>query len=130
MRTQLLCTFAEKSECKTVISKIFEQYKIVDRKFFVFEDCNDKTLFITYNVFIDLGENLQRFPMTISIHRKKQTNTLYTLNALNRIIMEENNGVLDKNFKLNWDIYKNCLILTSDMGYRIIDLRLVDIVNL
>jgi hypothetical protein len=85
-------------------------------------------LLITYNVFID-GQSRARLPMTISIHRKKQTNTLYTLNALNKIVMEENAGVLDKNFQIDWEIYKNCLIITSDDGYRIIDLQLIDIIK-
>ena len=129
MRTQLLCTFSEKHQCKPLLKRILECYELSDGKFFIFEDCkNEGSLMVTYNVILD-GSALSKFPTTISIHRKKQTNTLYTLNAMNRIIMEENGGVLDKNFQLDWEIYRNCLIITSDSGYKIIDLRLVDIIK-
>lgn len=128
MKTQLLCTFSEKSECSPLIERILNCYILSDGKFFIFEDCkNPSVLMITYNVIV--GNGLEKFPATILIHRKKQTNTLYTLNAMNKIIMEENNGKLDKNFQLDWEIYRNCLIITSDSGYRIIDLRLVDILR-
>jgi hypothetical protein len=129
MRTQLLCTFSEKSECSSLLEQILDCYKLSDGKFFVFEDCkNPLVLMVTYNVLIVDG-GLSKFPATISIHRKKQTNTLYTLNAMNKIIMEENGGVLDKSFQLDWEIYRNCLIITSESGYRIIDLRLIDIIR-
>lgn len=129
MRRQLLCTFSERIECSPLIQRLLECYTVSDGKFFVFEDCkNPSVLMVTYNVLVsDTG--LVKFPETISIHRKKQTNTLYTLNAMNKIIMEENGGVMDKSFQLDWEIYKNCLIITSESGYRIIDLRLIDIIR-
>lgn len=111
------------------MERVLDHYTLSDGKFFVFEDCkNPMVLMITYNVVITDGR-LNKFPATISIHRKKQTNTLYTLNAMNTIIMEENNGKLDKSFQLDWEIYRNCLIITSDSGYKIIDLRLIDVVK-
>jgi hypothetical protein len=129
MRTQLLCTFSEKIECKALLNRILDCYELSDGKFFIFEDCKLPTsLMVTYNVILN-GTTLNKFPTTITIHRKKQTNTLYTLNAMNRIIMEENNGLLDKSFQLDWEIYRNCLIITSDSGYKIIDLHLIDIIR-
>ncbi len=66
---------------------------------------------------------------TISVHRKKKTGTIYTLNAMNKIIEEENSGRLDRNFNLNWEMYKNCLIITSPNGYRVIEIQLIEIFN-
>ncbi len=66
---------------------------------------------------------------TISVHRKKKTVTIYTLNAMNKIIEEENSGRLDRNFNLNWEMYKNCLIITSPNGYRVIEIQLIEIFN-
>ena len=37
---------------------------------------------------------------------------MYTVNALNEIIVEQNNGVLDKRFQLYWPRYENSFILT------------------
>ena len=60
----------------------------------------------------------------ILIHRKKDTNTLYTVNALNEIIKAVNNGILDKTFIISWENYKNSLLLTNNDGYRRIVLEL------
>jgi hypothetical protein len=75
-------------------------------------------LYCTYNA--DAGT--QRGQNTISIHRKKETNTLYTVNALNEIIRAVNNGVLDRTYQLDWSMYQNSFILTDASSYRVIDL--------
>jgi hypothetical protein len=96
--------------------------------FFVFENANNTVeIILTYNIKIKDQNN--KFPFTVSIHRKKETNTLYTLNAMNCIIKEENNGVLDKNFILEWELYKNSLIITTETGYKIINLNLMDVIK-
>ena len=35
--------------------------------------------------------------------------------------MIHNNGLLDKNFEVDWENYRNCLILTGDDGLKRID---------
>jgi hypothetical protein len=65
----------------------------------------------------------------MAIHRKKETNTLYTINALNEAIREDNGGVLDKSFSLDWTKYQNSLLLTNDSGLNIIKTKLYQIVN-
>lgn len=52
-------------------------------------------------------------PFTLRVHRKKNTNTLYTINALNETIKKENNGVLDKKYKLNWENYSDSFLLVK-----------------
>ena len=66
---------------------------------------------------------------TIALHRKKQTNTLYTINSLNEIIREKNNGVLDKTFPVPWEEYQNQLLLVNDEGLNKIHTRIYTIVN-
>jgi len=75
-------------------------------------------LYCTYNALA----TSRRGQNTISIHRKKETNTLYTVNALNEVIKSVNNGVLDKTYQLDWMKYRNSFILTDDAGYRVINL--------
>ena len=58
------------------------------------------------------------------LHIKKDTNSLYTVNALNEIIKIVNNGVLDKSYVVDWNNYKNSLLLTNQDGYRRIVLEL------
>lgn len=119
MKTQLLCTFAHRSDINIVSEYIQHNYEIPERRIFVFSNAEvSDNLYCTYNA----NETARRGQNTISIHRKKETNTLYTVNALNEVIRTVNNGVLDKSFQLDWSIYQNSFILTDDTGYRVIDL--------
>lgn len=54
---------------------------------------------------------------TILVHRKSETNTIYTINALNRMIAETNNGKIDENFDVEWSYYKNKLLTTNGRSY-------------
>ena len=123
---QLLCTFSNSSQYTTTLSEIPKQYNLIDNKIFIFANENNlRELYLTFNV--EKNNQNNRYKGTISVHRKKQTNTLYTLNAMNRLIEDENNGVYDKSFQLNWELYKNSIILTNDIGVKIIPLKLFSI---
>jgi hypothetical protein len=123
---QLLCTFSNSIQYTDALKEIPRQYKLIDNKIFIFANENNlRELYLTFNV--EKNDLNNRFKGTISIHRKKQTNTLYTLNAMNKLIADENNGVYDKNFQLSWELYKNSIILTNDVGVKIISLKLFSI---
>lgn len=126
IQKQLLCTFANSLNYIDVLKEIPNQYTLIDNKIFVFaNETNLRELYLTFNV--EKNDRDNRFKGTISIHRKKQTNTLYTLNAMNKLIADENNGVFDKSFQLNWDLYKNSIILTNEVGVKIVPLKLFSI---
>jgi len=123
---QLLCTFSNSIQYTDALKEIPRQYKLIDNKIFIFANENNlRELYLTFNV--EKNDLNNRFKGTISIHRKKQTNTLYTLNAMNKLIADENNGVYDKNFQLSWELYKNSIILTNDIGVKIVSLKLFSI---
>jgi hypothetical protein len=123
---QLLCTFSNSSQYTDALKEIPNQYTLIDNKIFIFANENNlRELYLTFNV--EKREQINRYKGTISIHRKKQTNTLYTLNAMNKLIADENNGVFDKSFQLNWDLYKNSIILTNEIGVKIVSLKLFSI---
>ena len=129
MRTQLLCTFTKRETVQDTLTKIQRAYEIIFNKIYVFEDVNNpEDLMCTYNV--DPG-NLGNFVSnTISLHRKKQTNSLYTINALNAVIRSLNNGVLDKSFQIPWDQFRNCMLVTNEKtGYTKIDTKIYEIVE-
>lgn len=121
MKTQLLCTFAHRNDLNIITDYIQSKYEIPERRIFAFaneERLND--LYCTYNA-NSYGE---RGANTISIHRKKETNTLYTVNAMNEVICSQNNGILDKTFVLPWPQFQNSFILADDeLGYRIVKLK-------
>ena len=65
----------------------------------------------TYNV--DFGNVGAFIDNTILVHRKKESNTLYTINALNTLVKELNGGQVDTNFTIDWNHYRNCILLTQ-----------------
>ena len=122
-RTNLLCTFAHRKDLTLIIDYVQQSYIIVEKKIFVFNDAEKPNdLYVTYNV--DPKEDYRKTQNTILIHRKKDTNSLYTVNALNEIIKAVNNGVLDKSYVVDWNNYKNSLLLTNQDGYRRVSLEL------
>lgn len=129
MKTQLLCTFTTKDELGYTLQRIRETYHIVYNYIYVLQNkSNLDELFITYN--IDTAYQ-PGFPLenTILMHRKKQTNTLYTINALNELIKEENGGILDTKFIIDWERFKNSIILTNAEGTKRIGTRVFDIIT-
>ena len=114
MKTQLLCTFAKKNSLNEIIDIIISCNKVLFDKIYVFENAQEPAnLICTYNVEFE-NDFMEGIPNTISLHRKKHTNTLYTINALNQIIVQLNNGVLDKRFPVPWKDYRNCILLYND----------------
>ena len=129
MRTQLLCTFTRQARLTETIDVIVSCNDILFDKIYVFSNQEDTTqLMCTYNIeFTDnFEENIEN---TISLHRKKQSNTLYTINALNEVIRSKNNGVLDKRFIVDWNEFRNTLLLTNDTGLFKIHTRIYSIID-
>ena len=129
MRTQLLCTFTSKSKLNEIVDIIVSCNDILYDKIYVFENQDEANqLICTYNVeFIDNYE--ESIIDTISLHRKKQSNTLYTINALNEVIREKNNGVLDKSYMVDWNEFSNTLLLTNEMGLQKIPTKIYQIID-
>ena len=131
MKTQLLCTFTPRNRLDDVLELIIECNDILYDKIYVFQNGNDHSqLICTYNVEYDAENHPEDIPNTISLHRKKQSNTLYTINALNEVIRELNNGYLDKKFPIPWEQYQNSLLLTNDAGLNKIPTKIHTIVDI
>ena len=125
---QLLCTFTTAKDYRTIAEDIRKFYEVYSNRVFAFINAqNIKEVYLTYNV-LNMRKDAPKFPNTILIHRKKQTNTLYTLNAMNRLI-EEENGHADKTFIVNWKLYENSLIITGDVSIRVIPLKISTILD-
>ena len=117
MQTQLLCTFTNLANLTTTVDTIASSYDIIYDKIFVLEDANaTNDLMCTYN--IEESNNTINIALTISLHRKKKTNTLYTINALNLLIKKLNSGVMDSSYKVEWLDFKNTVLLTQGSDLR------------
>ena len=130
MKTQLLCTFTQKDKLEDILGLIILCNDVLYEKVYVFQNGKDSSqLICTYNVEYDADNHPDDIPNTISLHRKKQSNTLYTINALNEVIRELNGGVLDKRFPIPWEQYQNSLLLTNDTGLNKIPTKIHSIVD-
>ena len=131
MKSQLLCTFAKQETLGDVIEEIKNNYTIVFDKIYILQNENDvDELLCTYNADNTQGIDYNSVENTISLHRKKHSNTLYTINALNEVIAELNNGVVDSKFIVPWEQFKNMLLVTNSNGLNKINTRIYKIINL
>ena len=131
MKTQLLCTFTTQHNLEQSIRDITKNFKIVFDKIYVLQNEEKTKEFIcTYNVDREEKIDFNAVSNTISLHRKKITNTLYTINALNELIKTINNGVLDTNYQVEWDTYKNMILISNKEGLQKIPTRILKIIEL
>ena len=130
MNNKLYCTFTTLDAYEEVANTIQTSYVILFNKLFVLESLDREKIMLTYNVDMNNSSKDSMVDNTILVHRKKQTNTLYTINALNEVIKSLNNGVLDKSFAVNWNDYRNCILLIQTEGFNRIDTKIKEIINL
>lgn len=127
MNNKLFCTFTTEDTLEGVLASIQDRYKILYNKIFVLYSKSENEYICTYNV--DLANVSSFINSTILVHRKKESNTLYTINSLNRLIESLNGGVLDTSYKINWQDYTNCILLTKGPELRRINTKLYKIVE-
>ena len=131
MKSQLLCTFTTKEDIDKIVEEIKKAYTIVFSKIYVLQnEDNINELLCTYNVDIAGGIDYNKVKNTISLHRKKYSNTLYTINALNEVIANLNNGIIDSNFVVPWENFKNMLMVTNSDGLNKINTRIYKIIKI
>ena len=131
MKAQLLCTFTTQFNLDQSIIDITKNFKIVFDKIYVLQnEDKPKELICTYNVDQSDDIDFNLVNNTISLHRKKITNTLYTINALNELIKTINNGVLDTTYQVPWDVYKNMILISNKDGLSRIPTRILKIIDL
>jgi hypothetical protein len=128
MDNRLFCTFSTADTLESTLSDIQNRHTILYNKMFVLYSKNEDEFAITYNV--DLGNVADFLPGAILVHRKKDTKTLYTINALNLLIKELNNGVLNNKFQIKWEDYRNCILLTKGPELRRLNTQLYRIIEI
>ena len=128
MSNKLFCTFATEDSLDEILSDIQERYNIIYNKIFVLYSKSQDEYICTYNV--DFGNVGAFLDNTILVHRKKESNTLYTINALNTLIKQLNGGVLDTSYRINWSDYRNCILLTKGPELKRVNTKLFKILEL
>jgi hypothetical protein len=79
---KLFCTFIEHDKLQDTVSTLTKRYTILYSKVFVLESPDTEELILTYNIDAVNTNAQNALPNTILLHRKKESNTLYTINAL------------------------------------------------
>jgi hypothetical protein len=96
------------------VEHIVNNIEITNNLIFLLEEKEDPLKkIITYNAVVEKGKPFNSRLFTMRVHRKKQTNTLYTINALNRAVAAQHDGKTGKDLKLDWSVYENSIILTA-----------------
>ena len=129
MKTQLVCTFIKKYQIDDTLYDIKNEFTVLSNKVFLLrsnEIMNE--LILSYNVLLDSHKEF--LPGSILVHRKKETNTIYTINALNELIMNLNNGVLDKKYPIDWEKYKDTMLLKKPDGLKLLKIEVVRVYSL
>ena len=93
-------------------------YTLVNPNVFVLENKSKvEECYITFNV----EKGSVAIPSdwkTILVHRKKQSNSIYTINALNEVVKSKTGGMLDNSYMIDWEEFRNCILTTSNTGYK------------
>ena len=118
MNTQLLCLFTYRPELDISLQFVIERYVLINPNIFILENrLKEDDLFITFNV--EKGSSpIDSQWKTILVHRKKQSNTIYTINALNEVVKSKTGGQLDNSYIIDWEEFRNCILTTSNVGYK------------
>ena len=129
LKNKLFCTFSAKDRLEDTLNTIKGEYTIMYGKIFVLESEDSDEYLCTYNIEVDQSST-RILPNTILLHRKKESNTLYTINSLNLLIKSLNEGVLDTSFRVNWLDYKNTILLTQGEDLKKLSTKIHKIVTI
>jgi hypothetical protein len=129
LKTQLVCTFVRKHQIEDTLDEISESFSVLNNRVFLIKSINiHNELILSYNVILDSYKDF--LPGSILVHRKTETNTIYTINALNELIMNLNNGILDKKYPIDWQNYKDTMMLKKPDGLKFLNIQTIKVYNL
>ena len=116
-RGVLLASFIitdDEQKIQEEVEFIVNNIEITNNLIFLLQDTeNPEKKIITYNAVVEKGKPFNPRLFTMRMHRKKQTNTLYTINALNAAVAAQHDGKTGRDLKLDWQQYENSILLTA-----------------
>ncbi len=128
LNNKLFCTFTTLEELENLINIITGRYQVLYNKIFVLHVKSNNEYVCTYNT--EPGSDNGVLDNTILVHRKKESNTLYTINALNELIKGLNGGVVDTRFPIEWRHYNNTILLTQHNELKQLKTKIYKIIEL
>jgi hypothetical protein len=120
----LLMSFSSESEYKTHLQVIREIYRPESSLFVIQNRYDDNEIYITFNTQYNF-----KTPGIIKINKKRETNTLFSVDAVNHLSILEN-GKIDKDWIPNWNEFENCLLLMRDGEFSVTPTKIKEIIKL
>lgn len=124
---QLICLFTNEDTLDHTTNMIVKTYEIVYNRIFVLSIKESEELVCSFNV--EKEKQFKQLPGAMLVHRKKETNTLYTINSLNALIRKENNGIADSKYSVDWTKYSNSLLVTSNNDLKVLQTEVYQIIK-
>lgn len=126
-QTRIFCTFVDDFNLEPTIRRLLEIHPGI--RIFILLIPEEERFVISYSLSREAG--LPKFleNTTISVHRKKGFNVLYTINALKEVIKKQNSGEYREGFPVDWTSYKDSILVTREGYLRQIKTRLFKILN-
>lgn len=129
MKTVLLASFLFPERLNWFYNHLKTNHNITKNQIFVYKNKDDESkVIVTFKFTLpeEKRVNLRElFPNPILIH--KRGNALYTINALNKLIDDQNKelvGNIDyKTVKIDWNLYQNKFILVSNNELSILNIE-------
>jgi hypothetical protein len=111
----LLASFLREEQIDTFLKKLDDKFDIKKENIFFFKQGDE--FILTYRLYLSYGDRIdikKDLNKTVQIHKKGDT--IFTINALNKLIEQESGtmNINHKDYKINWDLYKNKIILLKD----------------
>ena len=129
MSVQLICLFTTEQDLDHTINMIGKTYELAYKKIFVLSIEESDELVCSFN--INKSERIRRMlPGAMIVHRRKETNTLFTVNSLNALIKQENDGILDTSYVVDWNKYANQFLIASNNELRCLKTKVYQIINI
>jgi hypothetical protein len=110
----LLASFLKEDYLENFLRKIQNKFGVKKENVFFFKMENGDFL-LTYKLHMDIDNKIdikKELPKTIQVHKKGDT--IFTINALNKLIEQESGlggNVNYKEYKIDWEKFKNKIIL-------------------
>ena len=132
-KRKLMASFITHTKLKKFVEYL-HQNQLTDKLFILKNQKQHNVLVVTYNLLKESNmSNLREYGVlnSLTIQRNKDTNTLYSINALNYILEDEvmKTEKPKNEIKIDWSKYQNTLITTSDKKVNIINTKLFKFID-
>ena len=117
-------SFSSTEDYRSRLQEIREVFRPEGGIFVLENRFDDKEIFITFNT-----EYNFKVSGYIKINKKRDTNTLFTIDAVNYLSMQEN-GEIVKDWIPNWNEFHNCLLLIRNGELAVIPTKIREIIKL